>query len=151
MHGNIFLDANTFDYITHENDLLGQLFALHEANKINIVISGRVRDETIHPNTPREVRVLAEVQNFTLPVQLIGTERSRLNEIKRLMGGNAQSGKHDADAQHIFDASKNGGRYLITHDKRILAKRLELESLLTPFRVVTLDEFSAALKEFGLL
>ena len=147
--GNIFLDANTFDYVDHENRLIEILFALQDQQKLNLVISGKVREEVLHPRTPSKIRDLAEVQIFSLRTQLMSTEVGRLEKIKAIMQGNATSGKHDADAQHIFDASKYGGSYLLTHDKRILSKRLELQSLLSPLQIVTLEEFFAALVDFN--
>lgn len=64
------------------------------------------------------------------------------------MRGNAASEKHQADADHLFEAEKYGGGYFITHDKRILAKAsaiLEIAPLIT---ISTLAEFIDTGKAF---
>lgn len=83
-------------------------------------------------------------QFFTLPVELNAHEQQQLNLIRTILRGNATTGKHDADARHMFEAAKHGG-YFITHDKRInQTKRRELEAVLPPsLWIVTLTEFLA--------
>jgi hypothetical protein len=56
------------------------------------------------------------------------------------MRGNAAPGKHDADAFHVFEAAKYGGRHLTTNDKRILSKKAEISEL-AGIDVVTPTEF----------
>jgi hypothetical protein len=80
-------------------------------------------------------------QIFTYAVGLNSEEYDRIRRLRDLMQGNAQPGKHRADADHIFEAGKYGG-YFITHDGRALSRRKEIESVVGPhFRVVTLADF----------
>ena len=73
--GNIFLNTNTFDDVERECSRIDCLFDFQEANKINIVISCTVREETLHSYAPPKVKELAEKQIFTIQMQLIGEER----------------------------------------------------------------------------
>ena len=89
-------------------------------------------------------------QTFTLPVNRTGQERSTLDRIRSVLRGNAISGQHDADAEHLFEASKYGGGYFITHDRRMLAKRDQVRPLIGPaLAIVTLEEFLEAYDHFA--
>ena len=66
---------------------------------------------------------------------------ARLEDLRKLLRGNAQSDKHDADAEHLFEASKYGGQFFITHDKRILSKSKAINALVGRIRIVTLEDF----------
>jgi len=63
------------------------------------------------------------------------------------MRGNAAPGKHDADAFHVVEAAKYGGRHFITNDTRILRKKAEISEL-TGIDVVTPTEFLARYDAF---
>ena len=64
------------------------------------------------------------------------------------MRGNAKPGRHDADAIHIVEAAKHGGRYFITNDVRILSKKEDL-SVLVGISVVMPTEFLEAYEEYS--
>ena len=86
----------------------------------------------------------------TLPVSRTAGEKATLCQIRAILRGNAQPGKHDADAEHLFEASKYGGGYFITHDRRMLDKRDELRQLIgVALAIVTLEEFLAAYDRFS--
>lgn len=89
-------------------------------------------------------------QIFTLDVERNADEERELAMIKAILQGNALSGKHDADAEHLFEASKYGGGYFITHDARMLRqKRAELDPVLPPsLWIVTLGEYLAIYDDF---
>jgi hypothetical protein len=56
--------------------------------------------------------------------------------------GNAKPGKHEVDADHLFQAAKYS-RYFITHDDRIIKRAGRLGEVLPPsLTVVTLADFS---------
>jgi hypothetical protein len=89
-------------------------------------------------------------QIFTLPVGRTTGELQTLGAIRSLLKGNAQAGRHDADAEHLFEASKYGGGYFITQDRRMLAKRGELRPLIGPaLAIMTLEEFLGAYDRFA--
>ncbi len=57
------------------------------------------------------------------------------------MQGNAKPGKHEADADHLFEAAKYGG-FFITEDDRVLERAGRLSDVLPPsLTVVTLSDF----------
>ena len=129
---------------------MDRVIALREANEINFVVPGSVRVETSHPNTPTNVQAAMLPEIHTLPVSRTAGEEATLYQIRAILRGNAQPGKHDADADHLFEASKYGGGYIITHDRRMLDKRDELRHLIgVALAIVTLEEFLAAYDRFS--
>jgi hypothetical protein len=149
--GNIFLDANALDRDGSTRDkLVDRLEELQETEEISISIPGSVRTETNHPHTPASVSGAMSQQISTLPVTRTSGEQTELDQIRLVLRGNALSGKHNADGEHLFEASKYGGRYFITHDRRVLNNRHKLEKLLSPgLAIVTLEEFLAIYDRFA--
>ena len=129
---------------------MDRVIALREANEINFVVPGTVRAEASHPNTPTNVQAAMLPEIHTLPVSRTAGEEATLYQIRAILRGNAQPGKHDADAEHLFEASKYGGGYFITHDRRVLGKRDELRQQIgAALAIVTLEEFLAAYDRFS--
>lgn len=147
---NILFDANALDRDGSARDAMVQrLLALRQTGKINIVIPGSVRREATHPHTPKSVQEAILQGVSTQPVTLTVEERVILRQIRSILQGNARAGKHDADGEHLFEASKYGGGYFITHDRRMLDKRDELRPLIGPaLAIVSLEEFLAAYDRF---
>lgn len=86
---------------------------------------------------------------FTLPVGLTADEQRTRAIVRVELQGNAQSGKHAADADHVAEAAKYGGGYFITHDERVLKRSGRLPGVLGPaLQVVTLAEFLAIYSRF---
>jgi hypothetical protein len=140
---NITLDANAVDRDGGPRDVLvDRLLGLRQAGEINFVVPGSVRTEVQHPNTPHDVKNVVLRENFSLPVGRTAAEHDTLRKVRAVLQGNAALGRHDADAHHLCEASKYGGGYFITHDRRMLNKRIELRPLLGPaLCIVTLAEF----------
>jgi predicted nucleic acid-binding protein len=81
---------------------------------------------------------------------LIASQRDDRRRVAAVLQGNAQPGKHAADASHLSEAAETGCAYFITHDKRILAKRGELHRDLPPsLSIVTLTEFFEVFDRFA--
>jgi hypothetical protein len=141
---NVLFDSNAFDRGADGGAEVDRLLGLRASGKITLIAPGGVRQEIHHPRTPASVREAVASQIFSLPVGLNIHERQQLDRIRAILRGNATSGKHDADARHVFEAAKHGG-YFITHDKRINhTKRRELEAVLPPsLWIVTVTEFLA--------
>jgi hypothetical protein len=59
-----------------------------------------------------------------------------------LVQGNAKAGQHAADAFHIVESAKNGGRHFITNDQRLLKKAHQIWDALL-IRVVSPTDFVA--------
>ncbi|SFR20253.1 hypothetical protein SAMN04515673_11941 [Poseidonocella sedimentorum] len=62
-------------------------------------------------------------------------------KLRMLLRGNAKPGKHEADADHLFEAGKYGGGYFLTHDKRIHKLVDQIKKIIPSISVVTLKEF----------
>ena len=140
---NIHIDANTLDRDGSGRDaLLDRFMALRDAGKIIIVVPDSVLGEAAHPNTPTSVRTAMHSKVYTLPVARTAGEMDLLAKVRAALRGNAQPGKHDKDAEHLFEAEKYGGGYFITNDGRVLPKRGCLDKLIGPaLSIVTVEEF----------
>lgn len=146
---NIHVDANALDGDGGLRDaLVARFLSLVESDEINLVTPASVRREVSHPRTPADVQAAILPRIYTMNVSRTAGEVSKLGEIRKVLRGNATSGKHDADAEHLFEASKYGA-YFITEDQRILRKRAELRPIIGPaLQIVTLDEFLAQYDRF---
>lgn len=63
---------------------------------------------------------------YTDETELTPELLSRKYEIRILIQGNAKSGKHKGDADHLFELFKFGGGYFVTTDERLLSRSDEL-------------------------
>ncbi len=123
--------------------LVDRLLALSAAGTINLIVPKRVRQEIVNPSTPAYVQEAALPKIFTIGVSLNSDEHRRKRIIAQELQGNAKPGKHEADADHLFEAAKYCG-YFITHDDRILTRAGRLGEVLPPsLTAVTLAGFFA--------
>lgn len=133
----IALDANALD----SNEAAVVRFEkLYEEGLIGELVPYGVLNEINHPNTPSQIRHLFSSKIYTIQVQLTPQECKLLHSIESKFQGNAHPGRHAADANHIFQASKYGCLYFITDDPRIPKKSQEMPEL-KPLQVVTLSDF----------
>jgi hypothetical protein len=122
--GLVHLDSCAFDPKYHpEDEASKKIFQLYDNNEINLLIAHSTMKEIDHPNTPDWVKNQALIQIFTINTALTKSEETRKNKIASILRGNSKTDKHQQDADHIFEASKYGGRYFVTTDKRILNKK----------------------------
>jgi hypothetical protein len=145
----IAIDANALnrDGSDHDN-LVDRLLGLSSAGTIRLFLPKRVREEILHPRTPTHIQKAAGLQIFTIGVGLNSDEQRRHRIITQELEGNAKPGKHEADADHLFEAAKYGG-YFITHDDRILTRAGRLGDVLPPsLTVVTLEDFLAIFDDY---
>ena len=141
--GNVALDANALDYDGVRDQQIDRLLALHEEEKVSLVLPGSVRTETMSLNTPKQVRDLMKIQIFTIDEGRTHDEQRVLVQLQDLMRGNAKPGKHAADGEHLFVAQKYG-RFFVTNDERILKKREAIGKLIgNTLAIVTVDELLA--------
>ncbi len=145
----ITIDANAVNRDGSEHDkLVDRLLGLVAAGTIGLIVPKGVRLEVQDPRTPAHVHETILPQIFTVPVGLNADEKRRHQIITAELQGNAKPGKHEADADHLFEASKYSG-YFITHDERILKKAGRLGDVIPPtLTVVTLEEFLTILDEY---
>jgi hypothetical protein len=136
------IDANLLDHDgTSRDALVDRLLALSSARSIRLFVPKRVRAEIEHPQTPSHVKEVGLSQIFTIGVELNSDEQRRKRIITAELQGNAKPGKHEADADHLFEAAKYGG-FFITEDERILKRAGRLSEALPPsLCVVTLADF----------
>lgn len=128
-----FIDSCAFDPADkREMDCSRRLLS---ENNLILQISHSVQKEIDHPNTPSDVKQLARDLIFTLDVQLTKEELDRKEDIRSLVRGNAKAGKHENDADHLFDLSRYGGGYFITTDSRLLSLN---DSLFNKYFITTI-------------
>jgi|HubBroStandDraft_6_1064221.scaffolds.fasta_scaffold319256_1 hypothetical protein len=149
MASHIAIDANALDRDGSDHDrLVDRLRGLVSAGKLGLIVPKGARLEVQNPRTPAHVQEAILPQIFTLPVGLNSDEERRHRIIKEKLRGNAKSGKHEADADHLFEAAKYGG-YFITRDRRIMKRAGRLCDVLPPtLTVVTLKDFLAIYNEY---
>jgi hypothetical protein len=146
----VAIDANALnrDGSAHD-DLVDRLLGLSSAGTIRLLVPKRVREEILDPRTPAHVQEAALLQIFSYSVGLNSDEQRRHRIITQELQGNAKPGKHEADADHLFEAAKYGG-YFITHDDRIYRRAGRLGEVLPPsLTVVTLAEFLAIFDDYA--
>lgn len=139
---NVAIDANALNRDGSGHDaLVDCLLKLSSARAINLIVPQDVRLEILDPRTPDHIQKVALPLIFTTPIGLIADEQEKLRLIEATLQGNARSGRHAADARHLFEAAKYCG-YFITHDQRILKRAGNLRTVLPPsLSVVTLRRF----------
>ena len=139
---NVAIDANALNRDGSGHDaLVDCLLKLSSARAINLIVPQDVRLEILDRQTPTHIKKATRSTIFTIPVGLTDDERRRLHLIEATLQGNARSGRHAADARHLFEAAKYCG-YFITHDQRILKRAGNLRTVLPPsLSVVTLRRF----------
>jgi predicted nucleic acid-binding protein len=140
-YGNNFIDANVLDRKgTPEDEAVDKILALAEDGKFTLLLAYSVKAEIEHPNTPQDVKRRAAGLIYSMRVQLTAQEKATHQRIRNLIQGAAQSGQHAADAFHLVESAKNGGRHFITYDRRLLMKAPEIWDALL-IRVLTPTEF----------
>lgn len=92
----------------------------------NIIVAHSVQKELDHPNTPDDVKRMAQAFPYTIETDLTPELLSKRNEIRIFIQGNAKPGKHKGDADHLYELSKYGGGYFVTTDERLLSYSKEL-------------------------
>jgi len=145
---NTFVDVPVLHRKRNDEDaIVEELLKNGFDRRVMLHLTYSVKDEIAHPNTPAEVKARAATLIYSVPVQLTPNEKARHEKVRQLIRGNAESGKHDADAFHLVESSKNGAGYFLTSDKRLLKKNEEIADLLNML-IVTPTEFLAILEEF---
>lgn len=137
-YGHSLVDAHIFDDNgdAKTSESVDQLLALATETKMSVLLPYSVKAEIEHPKTPQSVKHRASCLIYTMPVTLTPNEESTHRLVRALMRGNATSGKHDADAFHLVEASKYG-RFFVSLDNRVLKKKLEIQCLLPGLWIVT--------------
>ena len=124
-----FIDSCAFDpFDPGEAECSRRLLARSDQDGFNLIVAHSVQKEIEHLNTPRDVKQMAQELIYTIDTQLCDVELKKREEVRALVRGNAKIGKHENDADHIYELSKYGGGYFITTDKRLLSKSEEFFS-----------------------
>ncbi len=116
-----FIDSCAFDPGEEEEICSRRLLARWESGEIVLAIAHSVQKEIDHPNTPEDVKALARTLIYTIETGLTAEDQNCRDEIRALVRGNAREGKHENDADHIFELYKYGGGYFLTTDDRLLS------------------------------
>jgi predicted nucleic acid-binding protein len=127
---NTFLDSCAFDPKYHPEDAVAErIRSIRREVTISILLAHSNQKEIEHPNTPADVKAEAADMNYTIETSLTPEEVGRRAKIHAALTGEGKLEKYAADAQHIFEAGRYGGGYFVTTDERLLAKKLELQTL----------------------
>lgn len=121
MYTHTFIDSCAFDPGGEEEKCSRRLLARWNNGELVIEIAHSVQKEIDHPNTPNDVKALARSLIYTIETGLTSELQNFRDEICALVRGNAREGKHENDADHIFELYKYGGGYFVTTDDRLLS------------------------------
>jgi hypothetical protein len=140
---NISLDANALDRDGSSRDpLVDRLSDLIANDTLNIVMTAGVRAEVGHPRTPAQVQGAVMPRIFNMRAGLNSNQTRDRQQVADILRGNALAETHAADASHVSEAAETGCAYFLTEDRRILAKRPQLYTVLpASLMIATLAEF----------
>ena len=149
--GNIHLDANALEPPDPADMVLvSEFLKLKDDQVISVVNPHGVQLEVNDPRTPSRTRMNME-GIYTIQTNRTPQEKDVLLRLRKLMRGDAAPGRHEADAGHIFEASKYGGIYFVTHDQRILRKSSDIAGILGPLpKILTLRQFIQTCRQYRL-
>ena len=116
-YAQTFIDTCAFDPGGDEEKASRRILE----DKPEIIVAHSVQKEIAHPNTPQDVKELANSQIYTIPTSLNPRELKAREDIRNLVRGNAGPNKHKDDADHLFELYNYGGGYFITTDVRLLS------------------------------
>ena len=145
---NSLIDGNILDRGHPDDSVVDDILSLYDAGSITLQLPHSVKAEIEHPNAPAEKKRRALDFIYTMPVSLTRGEQQLHKEVRDIVRGNAQPGKHDRDAYHMVEAAKYGG-YFITRDDRLIRRRdAIIQRLGAGFAIVTPTEFMDAYNSF---
>lgn len=143
-------DANALDGAGVSGELVDRFRSLTSRGALTIVVGKGVGDEVGNPRTPDNVRQAIPSETSKVRPRPTHTQQIARFCVQSILQGDARPGKHSADATHLSEAAEAGCAYFITHDKRILKKRLELSEVLPPsLCIVTLAEFMRIFDDYA--
>lgn len=148
---NIALGANALDPKDAASAaLVDRFMALNEDGVFLKITPYGVLKELSHPSTPASVLLRSMAGVYSIEVTLAPGELARRELFRKALRGDALSDKHQADADHVFDADRNGANYFITEEHRILkAGEGALRDLLGPhIWIVSLATFFEIYDDF---
>jgi hypothetical protein len=87
----------------------------------NVIVAHSVQKELNHPNTPDDVKRMAKAFVYTIETELSPELLTKKDQIRALIQGHAKPGKHNGDADHLFELYNYGGGYFVTTDTRLLS------------------------------
>lgn len=121
---NSFLDSCAFD---PEDKAAAEVFRLHEAQGLGILLAHSTQKAVDHPKTPVWVKNKAARLIYTTKLSMTPAERHRFRTIHEILTGNGKPENVEEDARHIFEAQKYGS-YFVTTDERLLNRADALRS-----------------------
>lgn len=128
-YANIFIDSCAFDpKYEPESSSSEEIFKRYDAGDISLVVAHSNLKESEHPNTPAHVKAEAASKIYTIETGLAQHEEQKKKEIWAILTGNGKPEKMEQDANHVFEAHRDGG-YFITTDNRILKLRDDLHKI----------------------
>jgi hypothetical protein len=103
--------------------LVDRLEEIERVGKINLIVPAGVREEVNNRRAPQHKKDALLSKIFTISTGLTSEEQLFRARVAAALRGNAAPQKHAADAHHLAEAAKYCG-YFITHDQRILGRKL---------------------------
>ncbi len=138
------LDANALDRKGSRDEAVERFLSFVRSGMLKCRVGPGVAAEVLHTPGAEALREVARLsgddQRRYRP--LTAAQHIARIQVRAILRGNAQPGRHEADAVHLSQAAEAGCRFFITHDGRLLRKREDLQSIAVPqVRIVALEEF----------
>jgi len=143
----IAIDSNVFDTgsAMHASDL-DQFEALLRAGEFELLVTESVWQEISAPNTPPQIVEKYRPHYRAHPFQVTEEQRVRRSLASAVLIGGGRPYRHNSDAKILAEAVEMGAHYLITEDRRVLNKDLQLRAIYPEIDIRSLTDL---LKVFG--
>ena len=145
----IAIDSNVFDAgsATHAADL-DRFETLLRAGECNLLVTETVWQEISDPNTPSHLVEKYRPHHRAHPFPLTDEQQVRRNRASAVLIGGGRPYRHNNDARILAEAAEMGARYLITEDRRMLNKDLQLRAIYSEIEIRSLAEVLKIFDEF---
>ena len=143
----IAIDSNVFDAgsATHASDLV-QFEALLRGGEFELLVTESVWQEISDPNTPPYIVEKYRPHYRAHLFQVTEEQQVRRKLASTVLIGGGRPYRHNNDARILAEAVESGARYLITEDRRVLNKDLQLRVIYPEIEIRSLAD---VLKIFG--
>ncbi|MBN3038736.1 MAG: hypothetical protein JW869_04880 [Candidatus Omnitrophica bacterium] len=144
---NLMLDSCSFDAsATEEKSACEQILKWETEGIIIPIIPHSVMKEIGAKSTPLWKKEKARGFVTTYDIGLTPEQKTKLEEINKIIAGRGKEEKYHNDALHIL-ISQDSGEYFVTADIRLIDKREEIYKVLPGIKIVKPSEFVKIVEE----
>ncbi len=145
----IAIDSNVFDAgsATHASSL-DHFEAFLRAGEFELLVTESVWQEISAPNTPPHIVEKYRPYYRAHVFQVTDDQQIRRNLASAVLIGGGRPYRHNSDARILAEAVETGAGYLITEDRRLLNKDLQLRAIYPEIEIRSLADVLKIVGEF---